>query len=317
MKQADAAAHFEARPGPTDQTGDAPAQFCLSLFELDPRKLELISMVAQGSTAMVFRGKFRGEVVAVKQLMLTGQAIDEKFILAFTRELEVWPRVRHEHILRFIGLISQTPPLRLISEFCEGGSLFDLLHNQWHIKLTWSQRLRILVDTASAVEYLHSFATPILHRDLKSLNVLLAEPVEDEGTVPMVKVADFGFARTRAQNAEWAELTRGAGTSHWMAPEVAAGGQYNEKSDVFSFAIVTYEVVCRHMANEDLDPAQAIREIMSGMRPSLRSPDLVPPDTPLALLALLKQCWDQAPERRPTGTELHGQLRSIQDALGG
>merc|ERR1719343_1248315 len=126
------------------------------------------------------------------------------------------------------------------------------------------QRVKMLVDTASAEEHLHSFEPPIIHRDLKSLNLMLLTPVKNEQTLPHIKLADFGFARLEER-----AMTQGVGTKHWMAPEVLRGTAYTTKADVFSFAMVAFEVVCRHVPFENLDAHMVARQTMAGIRPGM------------------------------------------------
>merc|ERR1712238_371934 len=102
---------------------------------------------------------------------------------------------------------------RIITEFCEGGTLFELLHEQEDISLTWSAKLKICTDVAAAVDYLHKFPPPIVHRDLKSLNLLLAKKLQSTRDVPVCKVSDFGLARMKdVVQGEWGKMTAGAGT---------------------------------------------------------------------------------------------------------
>jgi|EP00927_Polykrikos_kofoidii_P072510 serine/threonine protein kinase len=283
-------------------------------WELNPEELQIIDTVGHGSTSHVYSAKLGTQLVAVKEVA----EVDEGTLLAVRRELQVMTRTDHPHLLRFIGLISLTPPLRLCLEYCAGGTLFDLLHNFWDIPVSWKQRLKILVDVASAMKYLHGFRKQIIHRDLKSLNIFLTQPVVDEKSVPDIKIADFGFARIREQivgqrQQDWPTLTRGAGSMHWMAPEVYSGTHYHEKADTFSFSIVTYEVICRHMAFEDLDPESAGEQISQGYRPN--TDELVPKETPPKLFDLMTRCWDQQPEQRPTFATIHTELLEIQAAV--
>merc|ERR1719428_2429948 len=121
---------------------------------------------------------------------------------------------------------------------------------------------------ASAATHLHNFDPPIIHRDLKSLNLLLTEPVADQHVCPFVKLCDFGFARVHEELlAVGAPMTKGAGTSHWMAPEVYLGTNYSEKADIFSFAMIMYETISRHVPFEKLDPTAASRNISTAARP--------------------------------------------------
>lgn len=307
---------MEAEPNPFR---GVVANSSLMQWELDPAELEILDTIGYGATSTVFQGRFRGIILAVKELELAGDECDESSICAFERELAVWPTIEHPHILRFVGLIVRSGPLRLCSEFCGGGSVFDLLHNRWEIPLTFRQRVKMLHDTSSAMQYLHAFAKPIMHRDLKSLNLLLLEAVEDDQIIPDVKLADFGFARTCERQTvssigrKQDSMTRGAGTLHWMAPEVSAGTKYHEKVDVFSFGIICYEVICRHMAFEDLDADAAGAQISIGQRPT---DEHVPAECPPALLELRNQCWAEDPKSRPTFQTAFEQLQKITATLG-
>lgn len=273
-------------------------------WEIDAWELEIQSTIGVGSTATVYLGLLRGVTVAVKEI----ESPQEKGVLrAFQRELGVLSQVEHPHILRFVGLVTETLPLRLCLEYCRGESLFELLHNCWHIPICWRQRLKVLLDTASAVNYLHNFTPPIMHRDLKSLNLLLVEPVKDLYTPLQVKLADFGFARI-FEACEAGPMTKGAGTSHWMAPEVATGTDYTEKADIFSFAMIMYEVLCRHVAFETLDSGAASRKINSGERPDIESTGCLPAEVPPRLVPLMVRCWDHAPSARPCSQELEDEL---------
>lgn len=240
---------------------------------------------------------------------------DEGTILAITRELEVWPEINHPSILKFVGFCFKADgsALRICSQYCRGGTLFDLLHNCWDIELSNQQRQKMLLDIAMAVEHLHNFQQPVMHRDLKSLNVFLLDPVTDEQSEVKVKLADFGFARIR--NEDVTDFTSGAGTPHWMAPEVAQGTVYHLKVDVFSFAMIMYEVVCRHMAYETLEPEQVKEVIAQGKRPALEGEfevdTFVPENTPVALKALISRCWSQDALDRPTIEHVVQELASL------
>lgn len=283
-------------------------------WELNPEDLTVVEEVGHGSTSRVYLGRLGDKYVAIKEIA----EVDENTLLAVKRELQVMTRVHHPHLLKFVGLISLKPPLRLCLEFCAGGTLFDLLHNRWDIPLSWTQRMTMLVDISAAMEYLHTSRKQIIHRDLKSLNIFLFEAVDDDKTMPIVKIADFGFARIReklgSQEKDWPTLTRCAGSMHWMAPEVYQGTHYHEKADTFSYSIVTYEIICRHMAFEDFDPVSAGEKISAGERPSLDA-EFVPADTPAGLVDLMLECWSQDAEKRPTFPEIHRRLLEIQEVV--
>ena len=108
-----------------------------------------------------------------------------------------------------------------------------MMQNKSKGEIDWEQRRNLALDTARAMNYLHERPKPILHRDLKSLNLLL-----DENN--RVKLADFGWTKGLENY-----MTGKIGTYQWMAPEVVSSHQYTEKADVFSFAIILWEIASR------------------------------------------------------------------------
>jgi len=216
-------------------------------------------------------------------------------------------RVKHENLVKLYGIVIS--PLQLVTEFCEGGSLYDLLHHEDPVELVWKQQLKMCLDVAQGVDYLHSCRPQVIHRDLKSLNLLMFRVVTGPKDVPLVKVSDFGLARMKeADQAEgWQTLTSAAGTAHWMAPEVPKG-RYTEKADVYSYAMVIFEIICREVPFEDENAKDAMQMHMRGHRPDKEA---IPPDVPVALEQLMVRCWDQEPERRPPFTEILKILKAI------
>mmetsp|Transcript_67785 Transcript_67785/g.196007 ORF Transcript_67785/g.196007 Transcript_67785/m.196007 type:complete len:288 (+) Transcript_67785:157-1020(+) len=278
--------------------------------EIQASELEITRKIGQGTTAVVFLGKLRGVIVAVKEIRALSDETDLATIQAVQRELRVLTNVSHPNIVRFVGLVTEYFPLRLVLEYCAGGSLFELLHNSWQIPISWTQRLKMLSDTASAEEYLHSFDPPIIHRDLKSLNLMLLHPVKDDQSVPHIKLADFGFARIEER-----AMTQGVGTKHWMAPEVLKGTDYTTKADVFSFAMVAFEVAFRHVPFESLDAHQVARQTMAGMRPDMED-DFNTEEAPPGLLDIIRECWHQEPEQRPSFADVRLKVEQLSVSSG-
>eukprot|EP00421_Protoceratium_reticulatum_P070864 CAMPEP_0168414114 /NCGR_PEP_ID=MMETSP0228-20121227/29561_1 /TAXON_ID=133427 /ORGANISM="Protoceratium reticulatum, Strain CCCM 535 (=CCMP 1889)" /LENGTH=312 /DNA_ID=CAMNT_0008427905 /DNA_START=48 /DNA_END=986 /DNA_ORIENTATION=- len=294
--------------GAAAEPGGAEKDF----WEIEEKDIELMSLLGEGTTSIVYMAKLHGEVVCVKEIKgLQDNGFSPTVQQAVLRELRVLLRVNHPNILRFIGLVDESTPLRLVLEYCSGGSLFELLHNCWSIPLSWVQRMKVLKDTSSALNYLHCFDPPIVHRDLKSLNLMLFEAVRDDVTIPVTKLADFGLARVQER-----AMTQGVGTKHWMAPEVLLGTDYTEKADIFSFAMVAYEVVCRHVPFERLDPTSVAKFTKAGRRPDLQDESIVPKEVPPSLLALIVQCWDQQPLNRPSFGEILATVEEISAAVG-
>lgn len=198
--------------------------------------------------------------------------------------------------MKFHGLAFDQQPYVLISEFCNGGALYDLLHESEYEELTAAQQLKMCTDVAEAMDYLHKFKPQIVHRDLKSLNLLLHEPVTSTADIPLVKVADFGIGKMRDDEEEWGVMTKEVGTPHWMAPEMGTQS-YDEKVDIYSYSMVIFEIICREIPFDDLDPGEVLQVANGGTRPDLEA---VPPRMPGELIDLMVSCWEQEPDDRPS-----------------
>lgn len=279
-------------------------------WEVDASEITLCEKVGTGCTAEVYRGMFRGLEVAVKQIDWTKSRMGIKEQRAFDREVAIMPRTSHDNLVRFIGVSSVERPFRIITEFCAGGCCFELLHNSDHIALEWAQQHKMCCDVATAMEYLHHFNPQIIHRDLKSLNLLLMAPVRGTDDVPLVKVSDFGLSRMKDAGADtdWGKMTIAAGTCHWMAPEVFTGSTYDEKVDVYSYAMILFEIICREIPFEEEEPAAVGRLTVQGARPDLEA---VPPDCPEVLRDLMITCWAHDPSKRPSFDRIVPLLRAV------
>lgn len=140
--------------------------------------------------------------------------------------------LRHPNIVMFMGACTKFPHLAIVLEYCANKSLWSVLQNR-SIQLGWDDRKRISLEIARGMNYLHSFPTPIIHRDLKSLNILIDDFFK-------AKIGDFGWTRLKSE-----KMTNKIGTFQWMAPEVIEGHRYSEKADVFSFGIILWEIASR------------------------------------------------------------------------
>jgi serine/threonine protein kinase len=267
-------------------------------YEIEPTQLEFQSKIGSGCTAEVFLGRYNGHSVAIKQIDTAKSEMGEKGRIAFERELTILPLVQHENLVQFLGICSLRKPFRVITEFCAGGCCFDLLHYSDHVELVWWQKQKMFVEVAYAMDYLHRFNPQIIHRDLKSLNLLLKHGVLDSTSVPFIKVSDFGMSRMKDGLANaWGPMTMATGTCNWMAPEVFSGCTYDEKVDVYSFAMILYEIICRELPFDEDDPATVGKLAVTGVRPDI---DDLPPDCPPSVSELMVACWAGDPNQRPS-----------------
>jgi len=257
-------------------------------------ELLLRECLGAGATAEVHRALWHGTEVAVKRLRVCARA-------QFEKELHMLHELRHPNLVLFMGAVVASPPM-IICEFCAGGTLFRLLHERPKPAFSWEKRHKVALDMAKGMLYLHRRS--VIHRDLKSLNVLLAAEVGASGEAPLAKIADFGLSRHMPAAGEGpptpgrGPLTQGLGTYLWMAPEVLSGHAYDQRADVYSYAVVLYELACRRLPFEGagLQPVSVALAISSGARPDLCHAQ---PGCPPALLALLRRAWAQAPSERP------------------
>lgn len=269
-------------------------------LQLDAKELVLLDLLGSGAQAEVYRAiwwRTLGDstsaiTVAVKRLH--GSIGNRAHACeSLTRNC------KHPNLVKCFEATRQ-PPCLFVSEYCSGGSLYNRLRDTKNPPLTWRQKLKILVDVAKGMEYLHGLNPRILHRDLKSCNVLLAKPITSQSEQPTAKVADFGLSRTLMQEQAW--MTRCVGTWRWMAPEVFSSNDYDEKIDVFSFGIVMFEVMTGEIPYADTWPLNAGvnprvgLHIVNGYRPNIK---LVQPGNPTYAVQLMQECWASNPQERP------------------
>jgi len=261
----------------TDEIGKLQSTFVINMNEV-----KNMGHIGTGASAEVYKAIYRGTEVAVKHLKHFNKD-DAGKIKEFRRELEALLLLRHPNLVLFIGAgVTSNGNTCLVTEYCSGGTVFHLLHESLSVPLTWRQRTKIALDIAKGMNALHSYIPPVLHRDLKSLNLLLAEPVNDQYDSVTVKISDFGLARFQSTDQY---MTGATGTFHWMAPEVLMNAPYTIKADVYSYGIVLWEIITRKRPYEGMNGAMiGYNVIHLQMRPNQK---YIPSDCPpLVSLAL-------------------------------
>ncbi|TKY71678.1 LRR receptor serine/threonine-protein kinase [Spatholobus suberectus] len=191
--------------------------------------------IGRGGFGTVYQGTLRdGRRVAVKTLSVwSKQGVRE-----FLTEIKTLSNVKHPNLVELIGFCIQGTSRTLVYEYVENGNLNSALHGtrNTNTKLDWRKRSAICVGTAKGLAFLHEeLAPPIVHRDIKASNVLL-----DSDFNP--KIGDFGLAKLFPDDITHIS-TRIAGTTGYLAPEYALGGQLTKKADIYSFGVLVLEIV--------------------------------------------------------------------------
>jgi len=207
--------------------------------------------------------------------------------------------LRHPNIVQLIKVACR-PPLCIVTELLVC-SLHALLHqgkggNLRRFLLTsGTPQLTLCMHIARGLNYLHTLDPPVLHRNLKSQNLLI-----DEGG--KVKISDFGWSRLKTFDA-------GKTFFHgwqWVAPEILWGGKFTEAADVYSYSMVAWEILTHEVPFQGLNPVQigvAVRE--QKLRPPL------PDDCDPGFAELLHACWHDLPEQRPSFVKVLGKMQAL------
>ena len=271
---------------------------------LKQNQLQFGPVLGIGSSCQVHRGLYKRTPVAIK--VMKANVVNVDLRREFMREVTAMLRLRHPNLVLFMGACIDCG-LAIVTEFCEGESLFKLLHERKDVMLSWQQKLKMSADIAHGMNYLHEITPPIIHRDLKSLNLLLHKPVYGPSDPILVKITDFGVSKILDDPSH---MTGQMGTCHWMAPEVIANRPYGLSADVYSYGIVLWEIVCRETPYRNIPPVSiAERVVRNGERPSLTT---VPSSCPAALKELMVKCWQTDPSKRPTFSEVLDWLERIE-----
>lgn len=316
-------------------------------WEIDMSAVQLVHPIGQGAFSEMWKGIWRSTPVAVKKLTTrsvtevqlptksanapqqqatvnapnckapldriedlartTISAEDRRVLHDFRLEVTMLNKLRHPNIVLFVGACTALPNLCILTEFCHGGSLFAALRKRsWRTCLSLQDLRNVARHMARGMRYLH--ALHIIHRDLKSQNLLLDRPVE-EGW-PVVKIADFGLSRNfrgigTVTGSVSGIMTSETGTYRWMAPEMIRHEPYNERVDVYSYGVVLWELFSCEVPFSGMTPIQAAFAVADKhLRPKCESAYAKDVKIPDSWMALISQCWHPTPRERPSFSEV-------------
>lgn len=192
------------------------------------------NIIGRGGAGIVYKGTMpNGDHVAVKKLGISKGSHDN----GLSAELKTLGKIRHRYIVRLLAFCSNKDINLLVYEYMVNGSLGEVLHGKNAGHLQWDTRLKIAIEAAKGLSYLHHDCSPmIIHRDVKSNNILLNSELE-------AHVADFGLAKYFRNNGTSECMSAIAGSYGYIAPEYAYTLKIDEKSDVYSFGVVLLELI--------------------------------------------------------------------------
>ncbi|EXB64489.1 Systemin receptor [Morus notabilis] len=277
------------------------------------------SLIGKGGFGDVYKAQLKdGSTVAIKKLIhISGQGDRE-----FTAEMETIGKIKHRNLVPLLGYCKVGEERLLVYEYMKYGSLDDVLHDpkKAAIKLNWSARRKIAIGAARGLAFLHHNCIPhIIHRDMKSSNVLLDENLE-------ARVSDFGMARLMSAMDTHLSVSTLAGTPGYVPPEYYQSFRCSTKGDVYSYGVVLLELLTGRQPTNSSDfgdnnlvgwvKQHAKLKISDVFDPELMKED---PSLEIELLQHLKvacACLDDRPWRRPTMIQVMAMFKEIQAGSG-
>ncbi|CAH6891924.1 receptor-interacting serine/threonine-protein kinase 2 isoform X1 [Phodopus roborovskii] len=297
--------------------GDA---ICSALPPIPYHKLADLHYLSRGASGTVSSARHADwrVRVAVKHLHIHTPLLDSERN-DILREAEILHKARFSYILPILGICNEPEFLGIVTEYMPNGSLNELLHRKTEYPdIAWPLRFRILHEIALGVNYLHNMNPPLLHHDLKTQNILLDNEFH-------VKIADFGLSKWRMMSLSQSRSSKSApegGTIIYMPPENYEPGQKSRasvKHDIYSYAIIMWEVLSRKQPFEEVtNPLQIMYSVSQGRRPDTSEENL-PFDIPHRglMISLIQSGWAQNPDERPSFLkcliELEPVLRTFED----
>ncbi len=254
------------------------------------------NLLGHGGYGDVYQGQWQNVSVAIKELHL--KTLLPALSADFEQEAKIMAQCHFPHVVRLYGVCVETGHIAMVMEYMPKGSLYQVLHNEKEA-FAWNPlRWNVVIDVGKGLTYLHD--QKIIHRDLKSLNILLDDQYQ-------AKISDFGLSKIKLEsNSTSTKANKGMGTTRWRAPELFERKAVpNKASDVYSYGMILWEIATRQLPFADaLDDVTVVRWLEKGEK------ETIPSDCPKTYGDVIQQCW-HLPNQRPSAQQA---LQTLQQA---
>ncbi|KAL6062210.1 serine/threonine-protein kinase STY17 isoform X1 [Balamuthia mandrillaris] len=291
------------RPGEETLAQTHKATKDLPAAEIPASDIQLLKRLGKGCFGEVWRGECHAAQVAVKVPLI--QKLNEAQLEALRSEITIMAGNPHTNIVLLMGACTTTPgKFQIVTELMDG-DVEKLLHSPQGKNMSLFERLVMAKDAALGMTWLHCTEPAVIHRDLKTANLLYKRT----GNSYVIKVCDFGLSAIKPDRVKNMRNEEGdaPGTPLYMAPEVMEGREYNEKADVYSFGIILWEIyTCKEPFphHDDYDVFQHA-VCVKGERPKIDRACMP------SLRRLMEDCWHADQTKRPDFLEINSRLDAI------
>ncbi|KAF2073404.1 hypothetical protein CYY_005283 [Polysphondylium violaceum] len=270
--------------------------------------IEYIKRIGSGTYSKVYKGKYQNKFVAIKTMR--GSNMTTEQIEGFKKECDILSTIQSPHLISFYGSCIEESQLSMVVEYCSKGTLYKVLNNPL-LDFDWDKFFKWTIQIVEGVKYLHNMNPPVVHRDLKTLNILISSEWN-------AKICDFGLTRTMTMT-NVSTLGTLRGTMAYTAPEIYEGLLFNTRSDVYSLGIIFWETVNRCFSGSYLKPfhdhpiSLDIQIIILTSRNKIRP--ILNQHWPEELRHLIAWCWDEVPDKRPNCNEVYDYLIKLKQTF--
>jgi len=263
-------------------------------------ELQIMQRISKGSFGEVWLARYKNKEVSVKRCILRSDgSMTKEQLHNLEREINTYRTLNHPTIVKYIGCVLEHPNLAIVTEYVPNGNVFDVLFTH-RVNLPAVIRLKIASQVALALNYMHSCDPIVIHRDLKTQNLVLDQDYS-------VKLCDFGKTQPLEEDSALPLGQDNGGSPRYMAPECFQGAFITEKVDIWSLGCCLVEVLGGPLPYEQVPlMAEVTRLILE-----LRQPPLVPPWFAPEVRPMLAGCFDFEPELRIPISEVQLALRRL------